>query len=406
MNKLIRFQEIFHFLKKYQSVHEREYLRRYPNSYEDFINPWIDELMDWDLKQLADFESYPNEANVNDIEFKLYLRQIKTLTDIEKQIIKETQLAPEYLRRLNPKKKHEVQTLRTFIDEHSQTQTLIDIGGGAGHLSCALLGNTDKRSICVDMDSKLQDGGLNKIQKWHPHIKDQIKFVERFFNSETQLDEKYDENQSSVIGLHSCGPLSTSLIQYGVENDLKEIISLGCCYHKLVDEYNISEAGKNNNLKFTDNALHLAGRSSAVIDELDLQKRFKIKSYRYALHYFLYDNWKLPFYSVGNSKPSDFEKDFAHYAKKYHKGDELNEVSDEQLNIFFDSKTTQDLIKKNFLADMIRMQFGRVIEVYLLIDRALYLKDNGREVEVTEIFDRTISPRNIMIFSRTLNETE
>lgn len=401
-----QFQDIIHFLKQYQVVHNIEYLRKYPNSYEEFIHPWIEELMDWDFQQLAQLESYPNEELVQDSDFKIYLSQIKALTTLEQLKTQETKLAPEFLRKLNLKKRHEVQTLRSFIDKHSKAQTFIDIGGGAGHLSCALVSDTNRQSICVDMDSQLQLSGLKKIQRWHPQIKNQIHFVESFFEADTNIEQEYNKDKSGVIGLHSCGPLSTYLIQFGVRKNLSEIISFGCCYHKITDEYNLSKIAKQEGLEFTNNALHLAGRSSAVVDEFDMQKRFKIKSYRYALHYYLYDRFGFDFYSVGNSNPSDFEKDFSAYAKKYHKGNELEKIDNNELNYFFNLDRTQELIKKNFLADLIRIQLGRVIEVYLLMDRALYLKESGWNVKLAELFDRKMSPRNILIYAQVTENTK
>jgi hypothetical protein len=48
-------------------------------------------------------------------------------------------------------------------------------------------------------------------------------------------------------------------------------------------------------------------------------------------------------------------------------------------------------------AGLIRNALGRVMELYLLVDRAIFLEEKGYKVEVQEFFDEELSPRNIGI---------
>ena len=50
-----------------------------------------------------------------------------------------------------------------------------------------------------------------------------------------------------------------------------------------------------------------------------------------------------------------------------------------------------------FLCNIIRWQLGRALEVYLLLDRCLYLEEKGYQVSCLQFFDEEISPRNIGI---------
>ena len=54
---------------------------------------------------------------------------------------------------------------------------------------------------------------------------------------------------------------------------------------------------------------------------------------------------------------------------------------------------------ETILADIIRGLLGRVIETYLVLDRAVSLEEQGHKVDVIEIFDRKLSPRNLLIKS-------
>ena len=53
--------------------------------------------------------------------------------------------------------------------------------------------------------------------------------------------------------------------------------------------------------------------------------------------------------------------------------------------------------------NIIRWQFGRAIELWILLDRACYLQENKNEVIIGEYFDENISPRNIGIYARKLS---
>ena len=48
---------------------------------------------------------------------------------------------------------------------------------------------------------------------------------------------------------------------------------------------------------------------------------------------------------------------------------------------------------------MDRWQFGRALEVYILLDRALNLMEKGMKVSMATYFDESLSPRNIGILA-------
>ena len=68
-----------------------------------------------------------------------------------------------------------------------------------------------------------------------------------------------------------------------------------------------------------------------------------------------------------------------------------------ELDDFFDNEDLKILIQRMLAAGLIRNALGRVMEVYLILDRAIYLEEQGYEVLVQEFFDEELSPRNIGI---------
>jgi hypothetical protein len=399
-----QFIQVSKFLTKYKEIHDVEFLKKYPSPYSDQISKWIYELRGWDFQKLANFETNPTPTEIKDNSFREFIQEIKNLTRLDSLNITETHLPTELLKKLKPKKKHEIQTLKTFFDNQIKYKTIIDIGGGAAHLSCALVHQSNKNSICVDFDEAIQASGKYKIKKWLAYLDDQVEFVTSKFDENTILKNSFDPRDTTIVGLHSCGDLSSSLLRFSIKEKIKSIVSFGCCYHKLNNSYNLSSIAKSHGINFTTNALHLANRSSAKVTKEDIERRFLVRKYRYTLHYYLYDHFNLHFSAIGNTSKEDYQSEFSNYARKYHKGNELDSVTDDELQIFFSCAETQEKVITNILADMIRLNLGRLIEVYLLLDRAIYLEESGRTAQLSECFDRILSPRNIMLTSEIIHE--
>jgi hypothetical protein len=382
------------FLNQYSAIHEIEFLKKYPNQYPDFMLPWIKELESWELKDLAELESFPNENLVKDASFKEFLKSIRELTNLRKIDLEEAFLPDSLKKKMSPKKKHEISLLKSIVDD-LEIDHIIDIGGGVGYLSSALVLGRDTEAICVDKDFRLQETGRSKVKAWSL----KVKFENLEFNKEAELKSHFTPASSLLISLHGCGALSSSVIQFAAQKKMSHLINLGCCYHKLDGQYNLSEHSKINPVIFTTNALHLASRCGSIVDQKALVDRYGFKRYRYTLHYFLNDHYQTEFKSLGNAKGSDYRGRFSDYAKKFCTEGELDLVSAKSLDEFYNNDEVERKFKQNFIADMIRLFLGRLIELYIVLDRAIFLEEQGRSVKLVEIFDRQLSPRNIMIES-------
>ena len=53
-----------------------------------------------------------------------------------------------------------------------------------------------------------------------------------------------------------------------------------------------------------------------------------------------------------------------------------------------------------FAAHLIRNAFARPLEILLILDRALWLREKGFETQIQAIFDRRLSPRNLSLIAR------
>ena len=390
-----QFTGIAAFLQAHQYLHEKELLRRYPDPLPDPYREWEQEMRDWSVADIARFETELQHDNIRHPAFLTFVKTIKSLAKIPISKITPVPLPPNIRRGMTPKKIHEIERLTAI---NGIEKNIIDIGGGKGFLSAAILQGGATHSTCIDMDITLQSQGKKRLQKWLPELTNKIAFLHKKIDEQHPIPSPTSPQETTLFGLHSCGNLSSQVIRQGIDHGVKQIINFGCCYHHLKGDYNLSGIAKEKGLQLSQEALHLAAHSHRILDTGALQKRQMVKRFRYALHCFLYDRYGIPFQKIGDGKAVDYQDNFPAYAKKF--ALELSTIPDAELDAFFQQKTLQDNIGLLMRGDSLRNILGRLIELYIVLDRCLFLKENGYRVTLTAYFDRQLSPRNLGIVAK------
>lgn len=397
MNIEKRFSEITLFLKDYSELINTEVLT-YSTQTPAKFDTWIEQIKSLPLKQRLELENELCSQEITTFEYRDYLQTIKRLQNIEKLDGSSFSIPKEMGRKISAKKKHEIVQIQHYL-EKKEFNTIVDIGSGAGHLSSLLINKNTKQALCLDQEEKFQRIGKEKLERFAPEILDRLTFKKVMIDNRTQLPLTKD---TLLLGLHSCGDLSVDLIKSFASSKQGSLLNYGCCYHKLSPEkIYLSHFSKSHRFDLSSFALNLAAKSYKTVSELDADKRKRVKNFRYALH-ILNSSLKLaPLKSVGNGLKSDYEMSFNNYVKKF--APHIYELkSDQELIDFFNSSKTQNKIEDFLALGLIRNQIGRLIELYLILDRAIYLKESGLKVELKESFDPSLSPRNIALYAWSL----
>lgn len=395
MNLEKRFKKLHQFLGEHQFLHELEVLERYPDTmgiYED----WIKDLEDLSPDELINFENNPSSTFLKNSSFIDFLDEVLFLQRIPKKDFHLKKIPQTISQKMSLKKQHEISLIKEEINELDIKQ-LIDIGSGAGHLSSYLLWDSNLKSVCIDQSSEFQEIGKKKLSKYHPQILENIDFETMTFSPSSELSFLED---TMVIGLHACGDLSPLIIDKYLRSKNKFLLNYGCCFHKLTEDYiNLSSYAKKNPLKLSNHTLTLAAKGYKPKSKEELNFRDKVKLYRYGLHIYLKDDKDLEFITIGNAQKSDYESSFSDYAFKYAHS-HLNGVSRDELDIFISSLETNKKIRRLVLLGIIRSILARLIELYIVIDRALYIQEKGYKVELNETFSKELSPRNLSLMAQ------
>jgi hypothetical protein len=405
MNLQARMKEIVSFLKPYQSIWQNEIMLLYPQSFDNFNPEWLDEINQIeDMELLLQLEKKLHQNVVKGKSLYDFYEEVENLTRFpaSPQLPEMPENKYSWLY-IIPKKKHEIKQLGPLISHfyhQNQIERMIDIGGGIGLLSQTVSNAYQIKITSVDMDGKLQETGRKRHEKNAQGL-EKVEFKQIKVSKDEPSFLAELNSKRMTVGLHTCGPLAVSQIQASVAQKVKTVINLGCCYLKLNDDddQNLSEFAKIDPLHMNPYALTLACGPHRKVSLDSVAFKRSVKYYRYSLHALLIDKYQRDDILVfGNSSDKVYDGSFAQYVRgQFEKVGLAVTQADEELQSFYEEKFP--IVKKMYAAGFIRDALSRLLEVYLLLDRAIYLEENNYQVEILEVFDENISPRNLAIIA-------
>jgi hypothetical protein len=406
MNLRQRFLEIQDFLKPYQRIWQNEILLLYPDPLKDYPDSWLKDLSRFSSKEdVMRLERKEVQGLIEEESLIAFYHQMEEL--IRLPFTAPLPPMPEdsftFLYMI-PKKQHEIKKLAPLIHHLSkahQIDEIIDIGGGIGLLAQTLVNQYNLKVCSIDLDPVLQKTGYERHLKNAKHPNNLVRYEQVKVEIGGKKFAELLVGKVLTVGLHTCGPLAVAQLKASAEKKAEVIINFGCCYHKLEHHHeaqNISEFAKAHTpYVLSRYALTLSSRAHRKLEEKDFDLKQKVKLYRYAIHFLFHDHYGMrEFVGLGNSKPSLYDESFGHYAlEQMARLEILPKHTKNELDDYFNNLDRQNLISKMLAAGLIRDAFGRALELYILLDRAIYLEEQGYHAELLQCFDEIVSPRNV-----------
>lgn len=383
---------------------------QYPEPLRDYPMEWIEDLRRFkDKEALIRIEKKDVFPFIKEPSLVAFYSRVKEL--IELPSTEEYPPMPEepwtWLHMI-PKKQHEIRRLAPHVNhlyQNHKVSCVVDIGGGIGFLAQTLNNQYRMKVTSIDMNADFQRTGMERHEK---NAKDPLNKV-TYQNIKVENGGKFAELLSHnvlPVGLHTCGKLALDIIKVSADKKVPALVNFGCCYQTLdasPEFQNISRFAKENDpIWMNKYALTLACRAHKKMNEKDLDFKQKVKYMRYAFHILLHDYYGIrEIVNLGNSHPKLYDRPFSDYAQEQFRRINIEpKHTPEELNAFYSRPDIQLIIDQMLTAGHIRNAFGRVMEIYLLLDRAIYLEEQGYNVSVQEFFDEELSPRNIGITAR------
>ncbi|MFA6237508.1 MAG: methyltransferase [Bacteriovorax sp.] len=411
MNTKSQATQLESFLRRYTQMWNDEIMNEYPQSIESYPREWIDlldSLSESELYALDSKEILPKIEKSGFAHFMQTLRELSSIPGILEH--QEIPLEAWAFNGIKKKKRHEIQkivpVLKTLQDK-IKFEYVIDIGGGVGHLSRVLAHYHAIASISLDQNIEFQKIGSERLKKYRRiEGMSEVQFINMTFgeNTDHEILKNIFKPSAVSLGLHTCGTLANTLIQNSIDFKTAGLLSFGCCYHRMNPDkdFPLSKFYKENAFfKLNLFALSLATRSHAPMNFEDYQTKERVKYYRYALHLFLMKHFNNKFFTdVGECHIRTYWGPFVGYIRS--KLTELNldhHFTDDDFNHFYNDADIQKELRVMWLCNIIRWQLGRALEVYLLLDRCIYLEEKGFKVKLEQYFNEALSPRNIGILA-------
>lgn len=355
---------------------------------------------------------------------------------------------------MKEKKNHEVEIIAGVVAALSRARGkehfIVDIGDGKGYLSSRLNLEFKLKVLGIDGNDQNSKEAVKRNQKlskmWNtlvtkkavkenveisgleadPKLNDRYKTASKMIFAKTDfkecIAESFPEEAASdicLVGLHTCGNLAPNSIKQFVRNEnIRLLCNVGCCYHLIFEEFEddffndevrsieaLDEPGfpmsnylRAKNYKLGRNARMLAAQ---CFERVIANKNLPDESlfYRALFEKVLQERWckqgDPKVYKLGRIKFKSFEDYLRKGCKKYDIDMDLTSEEIEELLLQHDYD--RHLININYF---IRLLMAKIVETLIILDRYLYLLENGTEdVFLVRIFDPVVSPRNYSLIA-------
>ncbi|MGE6450098.1 methyltransferase [Pseudoalteromonas tetraodonis] len=265
---------------------------------------------------------------------------------------------------------------------------------GKGHLGRMLAFNGAPSVHSIELQSHLCEQGQKSAQ--------QQGLAMQFSQADVLTDNTQDffNPQTHAVALHACGALHQTFMHQASAAKVTQISFSPCCYH-LFTENNyqaMSEQAKRSALNLTHRDLKLALQETVTapsrvgkVRKTEVEWRLGFDALRKSL------TGESAYVSVPSVNKAIFSDSFESFCKWAADKKALKLPKDIDYNKFLLIGQARKKITER--VELVRHVFRRAIEVWLVLDRALYLQQQGYNVSVSTFCEKQLTPRNILILA-------
>ncbi|XP_072939456.1 methyltransferase-like protein 25B [Epargyreus clarus] len=327
-----------------------------------------------------------------------------------------------FLKHVKLKKRHEISLMADVVHStalRSDCTAVVDFGSGLGHLVRVLAYKHDLYAAGLECQTQLTEEArkldLELEYTVKKHLSEEsVRKLKRpshldiRLSSEAQLQKLcLPDNMDSygLIGLHPCGDLGPLLLKHFITcNKVKFICVVGCCFMKLTCDCEPCGYPLSKYVKGLDSGLSYVSREIAchaieVYCERLMKgdyKNLKIHAYRAALERILIDrSSKLKHSPIRSIKHTD-TMTFESYCQAALERLGLQATPEECAY----GRAALSRWAHVVVVYTLRLAIAPLVETVILLDRILYVLENGLWCEIYPVFDPKLSPRNHIIIGR------
>ncbi|MDR8014990.1 methyltransferase [Ectopseudomonas guguanensis] len=390
---IARFQALDGFLLKHQALWR-------PRPFQHLHLPWeseLPELAAWlRCRSLEQAEASDSElfALIAPAPFTDLARQAQALSQLgELPRLNSPERAHAFSVDVPGRKLAQIQAFASHLQFRQRPSHWLDWCSGKGHLG-RWLTQDDQRLTCLEYDPSLVASGSAlsaRLRLNAEHLQQDVLADD----CSERLQEKH-----TPVALHACGDLHVRLLQLASRKGCTQLAVAPCCYNRIagVQYQALSAAAQASALQLSRDDLGLPLSETVTASARVRRQRDQSMAWRLAFDLLQRQLRGIDEYLPTPSLPSEwFGKPFARFC---HDLATLRGVPlpGEQDWVALEAQGWQRLAEVRNL-ELLRNLFRRPLELWLLLDRALYLEDQGYRVRLGTFCDYQLSPRNLLLLA-------
>lgn len=262
---------------------------------------------------------------------------------------------------------------------------------GKGHLGRLLAVRSRQPVLSLDFDATLCREGELLAERAH---------VDQHFVCADALDAHAAVHLAGrhAIALHACGDLHLSLLRGAVAQHAAAVDLSPCCYYRTADAV-YRPLNPEGTLHLTRDELHLPVTDTATAGARDRRLRDRAMAWKLAFVKLREDLAGVPTTRTFKPVPSSWlSLGFETWCRK------LAEREGVDVPAHYDWAALEShgwqRQREVMRLSLVRHVFRRPLELWLALDRALYLERAGYRVRLAEFCGRELTPRNLFISAR------
>ncbi len=268
--------------------------------------------------------------------------------------------------------------------------SVLDWCGGKGHLG-RLLALEWKRPVhTVEIDPQLCAAGSL--------LADKLALDHRFWQCDALAASDWPQAGQHAVALHACGDLHRRLITQGSAAGVSHFDVAPCCYYRGVEQAYPPLAGPSA-LSLTRDDLRLAVTETVTASPRLARQRDREMAWKLGFDAFRREHSAGVYKSFKSVPAAWFRGSFADFLHRMAVREGLPAPGLTTSSEHFETLGWQRQ-REVMRLSIVRHAFRRAIEVWLVLDLAGYLENDGYSVELGTFCPRRLTPRNLLISAR------
>lgn len=365
------------------------------------VLPWAEQHPDLDewlnslsFQEIEQYKENPECLAQALMEFFPSIAEVKRAIMIDKPSLISSFVLPKHFDKGIPGRKwQQIEAMGKVLMTHHQGKQWLEWCAGKGYLGRVLASVSQQPVVSFEYQAELCQSGQQEA--------DVLQLPMHFVQGDA-FDHRsvaLFEPTTHAVALHACGDLHVRMLQYATQAGIEAISFSPCCYHLTHHEHYqpMSSVAQRSALKLTRKELRLPLQETVTGGDRVKRHRQQEMVYRLGFDALLSKQFGFSSYiPVPSIQKSQLSLGFAAFCAWAIK--EKGIVLDlKGINVAHFEQTGLLRFWQMERVSLVQEGFRRLLELWLVLDKALYLQESGYQVSVSEFCERQVTPRNLVV---------